>query len=74
MKCIERYWNGYRQMTLRRRMTGISRKDLKTPVNGFWKTLDLEIGEIRHSPACFGVMEHVSPRDIPTNVSLLTHT
>ena len=55
-------------------MTGISRKDLKTPVSGFWETLDSEIGEIRHSPACFGVMELVSYRHIFTyNVSLLTH-
>ena len=41
-------------------MKGISRKDLRILVNGFWMILVLEIGEMRHSLACFGVMEPVS--------------
>ena len=47
-------------------MAGILRKDLRIQVNGFWMILVLEIGEIRHSLVCFGVMELVS------HISLLT--
>ena len=60
MKCAEKYCSGYHQVTLRKPMKGISRKDLKILVNGFWMIIVLEIGEMGHSLACFGVMELVS--------------
>ena len=47
-------------------MKGISRKDLRVLVNGFWMTLGLEIGGIEHNLACFGVMGLVSHNYILT--------
>ena len=41
-------------------MEDILRNDLGTLVNGFWMILVFEIGEMRHSLVCFGVMELVS--------------
>ena len=60
MKCVDKYCNGYHQVTSRRPMKGILRKDLGILVNGFWIMLVLEIGEMRDGLACFGVMELVS--------------
>ena len=72
MKCTEKYWNGYHQMTTRRLMKDILGKDLERLVNGCWVILDLKIGEMRHSLACFGVMELVSYGNIYT--CIYSHT
>ena len=60
MRCAEKYWNGYHQMTLKRPTAGIGADDLIILVNGFWMILASKIGEMRHSPALFGVMGLVS--------------
>ena len=60
MKCTEKYWHGCHQVTLKRLMKDILRKDLGILVNGFWMILVLGIGEMGHSLACFGVTELVS--------------
>ena len=51
-------------------MTGTLRNDLRILANGFWTILDLEIGGMKHSLACFGVMELVSHSYILVYVSV----